>query len=88
MITAEQCSRCDGCGRIDDGDGAPWSAWLALPLGSAAAVVAGIVKPITCPDCGGSGAARIRFHEVQDGVIERCLRRDHDGPHLVPEAKS
>lgn len=50
------CSRCDGCGKIADSDsGEPWSAWLTLPVGSAVAVTMGIVKPIPCPDCGGTG---------------------------------
>lgn len=53
-----QCERCRGCGRIADSDaGEPWSAWLELPLQSAVAVVAGIVKPIPCPVCRGSGVA-------------------------------
>lgn len=52
------CPRCDGCGKIADSDsGEAWSEWLALPVQSAVAVVAGIVKPIPCPDCGGSGSA-------------------------------
>jgi hypothetical protein len=51
-----KCQRCDGCGKIaNTEDGEPWTAWTSLPFSSAAAVVAGIVKPITCPDCGGSG---------------------------------
>jgi hypothetical protein len=53
----KKCEGCDGCGKIaNDEDGTPWSAWTSLPLHSAAAVVAGIVKPITCPGCNGTGA--------------------------------
>lgn len=52
------CGRCDGCGKIADGEeGAPWSVWESMPLKSSAAVLLGIVKPITCPDCGGTGKA-------------------------------
>jgi hypothetical protein len=50
------CARCRGCGRIaNTEDGEPWSAWLELPLGSATAVLLGVVRPVTCPDCGGTG---------------------------------
>jgi len=54
---AGTCPRCDGCGRIaNDVDGTPWSFWEALPPGSDGAVRAGIVQPVTCPDCGGKGS--------------------------------
>ena len=36
----------------DDEAGSPWPAWSELPPGSDFAVVAGMVKPIPCPDCG------------------------------------
>lgn len=50
------CQRCAGCGQIaNDSDGTPWSAWLNLPLDSAVAVVAGIVRPLPCPTCNGAG---------------------------------
>ena len=51
-----QCDRCDGCGQIaNDDEGTPWSFWLNLPVKSAVAVMMGIVKPLPCPECGGSG---------------------------------
>lgn len=51
-----KCKRCDGCGKIASGEeGAPWSRWMELPLKNSLAVVAGVVKPITCPNCDGSG---------------------------------
>jgi hypothetical protein len=54
----EKCGRCDGCGRIADGEeGAPWSVWESMPLNSSAAVLAGMVKPIMCPACRGTGKA-------------------------------
>ena len=50
------CERCDGCGKIASGEeGLPWSTWLDLPLKASAAVLFGIVEPIDCPDCGGTG---------------------------------
>lgn len=53
---SEKCGRCDGCGKVANTRRAePWSAWLNLPLKSAAAVTAGIVRPMTCPACGGTG---------------------------------
>jgi hypothetical protein len=54
--TMEKCLRCDGCGKIADSeDGEPWISWTNLPLHSSMAVLMGIVKPITCPSCGGTG---------------------------------
>lgn len=53
-----RCNRCMGCGKIASGEeGAPWVVWLDLPLRSALAVIAGIVHPIDCPDCKGTGKA-------------------------------
>lgn len=52
------CPRCRGCGKIADSEeGEAWIYWLPPYLEPPAniAVVAGIVKPITCPDCGGDG---------------------------------
>lgn len=55
-IVKDKCLRCDGCGQIADSDeGEPWSMWMALPVASAFAVLTGMVKPIQCPKCGGSG---------------------------------
>jgi hypothetical protein len=52
----EPCPRCDGCGKIANSDeGEPWSTWESLPPGSDIAVRMGLVKPVLCPDCGGSG---------------------------------
>jgi hypothetical protein len=51
-----ECSRCAGCGKIaSDEEGTPWKYWLELPLKSAIAVVAGLVRPVVCPACGGTG---------------------------------
>ena len=53
-----RCERCEGCGQItsDDG-GTPWIHWSNLPLSSAGAVLLGVVKPLVCPECNGSGRA-------------------------------
>ena len=51
-----KCNKCDGCGKVaNTEDQEPWTFWLELPLGSAAAVIMGLVRPITCPKCNGSG---------------------------------
>lgn len=56
MSEQAKCLKCDGCGQVADSqDQEPWSFWMDLPLKSAAAVVLGLVKPITCPTCNGSG---------------------------------
>ena len=53
-----KCQRCDGCGKIaNDEDGTPWTFWEKLPLQSAGAAVMGMVRPIDCPDCKGTGDA-------------------------------
>lgn len=50
------CKRCDGCGKVANSDDQePWTYWLNLPLQSSAAVLMGLVKPIPCPVCNGSG---------------------------------
>ena len=51
-----KCNRCEGCGKIaSDEVGSPWSAWESLPPGSDVAVKMGLVRPLQCPDCGGTG---------------------------------
>lgn len=51
-----QCERCAGCGKLaDDDDGTPWKYWLEMPLQSSTAVLMGVVKPIECPVCKGTG---------------------------------
>lgn len=53
------CPRCEGCGQIADSEaGEPWLAWENLPTGSNVAVRLGLVKPIRCPACQGTGTAR------------------------------
>lgn len=56
MTDENKCMKCDGCGKVaNTDDQEPWSQWANLPLQSATAVVAGLVKPIECPECCGSG---------------------------------
>lgn len=53
------CPRCDGCGKLaNDDEGTPWSRWLDLPLKSSIAVQMGLVRPVVCPVCGGTGQAQ------------------------------
>lgn len=47
------CTHCDGTGMVGP-EGESWKHWLDLPLESATAVVAGIVKPSPCPRCKGT----------------------------------
>ena len=52
-MTAEKtCSRCDGCHFIaTDDNESPWWQWETLPVGSAQAVILGLVQRIPCPQC-------------------------------------
>jgi len=50
------CTACAGCGQVANSeDREPWTFWLDLPLKSAAAVALGLVRPVPCDGCGGSG---------------------------------
>ena len=50
------CRDCEGDGRIANSDsGEPWAHWLSLPLHSATAVALGLVFPVLCRTCGGTG---------------------------------
>ncbi len=53
------CMRCAGCGRVgSDDEHAPWTFWESLPPGSDLAVRMGLVVPLPCLDCGGTGEAQ------------------------------
>ena len=56
MSDKPKCQKCEGCGKVaNDADGTPWTFWLELPVKASLAVVAGLVRPVTCPECKGSG---------------------------------
>jgi C4-type Zn-finger protein len=51
-----ECPTCAGCGKIaNDDEGTPWKYWAELPSPSNLAVTLGIVVPLPCPVCGGTG---------------------------------
>lgn len=51
-----ECERCRGDGRVaDTEDQEPWKDWLELPARAATAMLLGLVKPMPCPACNGSG---------------------------------
>lgn len=63
----DACPRCLGCGQLANSeDREPWSAWAELPPGSDLAVRMGMVKPIPCDQCGGSGKATSADESQQD----------------------
>lgn len=53
------CRSCDGEGRTDSNpdisERAPWSFWTNLPPGSDLAVRLGLVRPMKCANCNGTG---------------------------------
>lgn len=56
--TPTPCPRCDGCGQLADSeDREPWIEWTSLPVSSSFAILNGLVRPIPCDECGGSGEA-------------------------------
>jgi hypothetical protein len=56
---AAECPTCLGDGRVAGGTDTrdPWPVWAALPPGSDLAVRIGIVYPVPCPTCDGTGHA-------------------------------
>lgn len=79
-----RCPRCDGCGMLaDTEDKEPWSDWMALPLRSSHAVLLGVVRPILCPDCNGTG----QVGSLQDAKrrLFGWLRRIEHLCNLYPE---
>mgnify|MGYP001578388989 CR=1 FL=1 len=90
-ITSQKCERCDGCGRIADSEsGEPWTYWMELPLRSSVAVLCGIVKPISCPACGGSGSKESErerldpFVRLTDRDSERESAEEQNQEPLMP----
>lgn len=70
------CARCAGCGQITNSDdGEPWSVWLALPLQSSAALLLGLVQPLPCPVCAGSGRVPMSDEDL-------CLRCGEGEPSI------
>ena len=50
------CPTCEGCGQVaTDDERTPWWHWAALPFPSDLSVRLGLVRPETCPECGGTG---------------------------------
>lgn len=80
------CTRCNGCGRIaDSADGEAWTCWTSLPAHSAIAVIAGIVKPVPCPECLGT-----RDPKVGDAVrylVSKGFTAEDFAKHLAERSK-
>ena len=56
MSEQVECDNCAGCGKVaDDPDQTPWKYFEETPTQSAVGIGMGWIKPITCPECEGSG---------------------------------
>lgn len=73
-----KCRTCAGEGRVaTDSAHTPWSQWTSSPLESAlAAVVAGIVRPIDCPECHGTGEPRMTDLGQAFLILLQSIERD------------
>jgi len=53
---AKPCPKCRGCGKVaNTEDMEPWTMWETMPEESKGAVRMGLVCPIECPVCKGTG---------------------------------
>jgi len=51
-----KCPKCEGCGKIaNTDDQEPWTYWEELPPSAKVAVQMGLVHPVPCPACNGTG---------------------------------
>lgn len=58
---SDKCMACDGCGKVaNTEDHEPWTMWTSMPLQSSAAVIMGLVKPMPCPTCSGTGKSKVQ----------------------------
>jgi DnaJ-class molecular chaperone len=59
-----QCTWCNGEGQVANSEQRePWSTWASLPIGSDLAVQLGLVKPIPCEVCDGTGDRKEKSDE-------------------------
>ena len=69
-----KCYKCAGCGKIaNDKDETPWKYWEELPSQSAVAIKMGLVAPIECPVCKGSGEQPDEKESLSDRLRYRAL---------------
>lgn len=86
MDALEKCPTCDGCGQVaDDEDHTPWSEWLSLPVKSGAAVILGLVHPLSCPDCGGTGRRPVPPAKQSNEFDSWCESARHEIEKLERE---
>lgn len=67
-MPSEHCFRCEGCGKIANStDGEAWTHWEGLPESAKLAIRLGIVYPVPCPACDGTGVRIVKAKEVDNG---------------------
>lgn len=68
------CQQCLGWKRVDDGKQQSWKYWAELPAQSAVAVRMGLVRPIECPRCHGTGREPESVEDKARGLYQKFIR--------------
>lgn len=80
MTDTKPCHWCDGSGkRANTPDREPWTVWMNLPLKSAMAVTMGLVRPVECDECNGTGQQPLCASTAGDGAHQCKMLPGHEG---------
>jgi len=58
------CKQCLGWKQVDNTQGISWKVWAELPEKLSVAIHMGLIRPVICPHCNGTG---IEPEEVENG---------------------
>lgn len=61
------CGRCEGCGRIANMEPMlPWTHYMKTGMDRAGPATFGVLRPVPCPECQGTGRKRSPIGEPED----------------------